>query len=35
MKTLIREVYESVNSRTLYTSLVGFSVLLLSYMLPR
>jgi len=35
MKDLIREVYDSVNSRTLYASLVGFSVLLLTCALPR
>lgn len=35
MKDLIREVYDSINSRTLHAALVGFTVLLLTCALPR
>lgn len=35
MKSLIREVFESVNARVLHASLVGFAVVLLACLLPR
>lgn len=35
MKALIREVYDSFNTRVLHAALVGFTVLLLVCSLPR
>lgn len=35
MKDLIREVYDSFNPRVLHAALVGFTVVLLAFSLPR
>lgn len=35
MKARIKNFYDSLNARTLHASLVGFTVLLLAFLLPR
>lgn len=35
MKSIIKEVYASVNIRVVHTSLVGFCVVLFAFLVPR